>query len=396
MADKPRLLILNGSFSEITLIEAAHKLGYYVITSGNAPQLIGHQYADEYIGADYSDKDAILQLVKNNHVDRIVSCANDFGVITASYVAEQMGWPGHDTYENAQILHQKDLFKDLVRRLDIPAPLSVPFEDREKAIAYAAEAAYPIIVKATDLTGGKGILRADNFDEAVKAIDNALNRSRKHHLVIEPFLVGVQQSIDTFVINKKVVASVSNDTFSPINPYLIQSEILPAQGIEKIQDELHGIIEKICNALNLVDGMFTLQYIICDGKPYIIEMMRRCLGNQFLTVAHAVSGFPWEEALVRAETGMDLSGLKWEKPMANVVGHHGIMARRNGRVKGYTIDESVEKHIFKKIEIIHPGECINDYMNERVAYIYYTFDTHEEAVDIVSRMNDLITIEFMD
>ena len=221
MADKPRLLILNGSFSEITLIEAAHKLGYYVITSGNAPQLIGHQYADEYIGADYSDKDAILQLVKNNHVDRIVSCANDFGVITASYVAEKMGWPGHDTYENAQILHQKDRFKDLVRRLEIPAPLSVPFDDREKAIAYAAEAAYPIIVKATDLTGGKGILRADNFDEAVKAVDNALNRSRKHHLVIEPFLVGVQQSIDTFVINKKVVASVSNDTFSPINPYLI-------------------------------------------------------------------------------------------------------------------------------------------------------------------------------
>ena len=113
MADKPRLLILNGRFSEITLIEAAHKLGYYVITSGNAPQLIGHQYADEYIGADYSDKDAILQLVKNNHVDRIVSCANDFGVITASYVAEKMGWPGHDTYENAQILHQKDLFRYL-------------------------------------------------------------------------------------------------------------------------------------------------------------------------------------------------------------------------------------------------------------------------------------------
>ena len=48
-----KLLILNGSFSEITLIQAAKKLGYYVITSGNNPQLIGHQYADEYIPADY-------------------------------------------------------------------------------------------------------------------------------------------------------------------------------------------------------------------------------------------------------------------------------------------------------------------------------------------------------
>lgn len=44
-----KLLILNGSFSEITLIQAAKKLGYYVITSGNNPQLIGHQYADGYL-----------------------------------------------------------------------------------------------------------------------------------------------------------------------------------------------------------------------------------------------------------------------------------------------------------------------------------------------------------
>ena len=87
-----KLLILNGSHSEITLIQAAKQLGYYVITSGNNPQLMGHKYADEYIPADYSDKEKILQLVKENGIDRIVSCANDFGVITASYVAEKMGW----------------------------------------------------------------------------------------------------------------------------------------------------------------------------------------------------------------------------------------------------------------------------------------------------------------
>lgn len=56
-----KLLILNGSHSEITLIQAAKQLGYYVITSGNNPQLMGHKYADEYIPADYSDKEKILQ-----------------------------------------------------------------------------------------------------------------------------------------------------------------------------------------------------------------------------------------------------------------------------------------------------------------------------------------------
>ena len=393
---KPKLLILNGSHSEATLIEKAKELGYYVITSGNNPSLMGHALADEYIPADYSNKEAVLELVKEHNIDRIVSCANDFGVITASYVAEQMGWPGHDTFENANIMHQKDQFKEFIQRIGIRCPFSVPFKDREQAIAFAKEAEYPIIVKATDLTGGKGILRANDFDEAVYAIDNAFNRSRAKNIVIEPFIIGVQQSIDAFIINKKVVQSITNDVFCPINPYLIQTETLPGVGYDEIKGELHEMIEKICDELDLVDGMFTMQFIIRDGKPYVIEMMRRCLGNQFLTVAGAVTGFPWEEALIRAETGMDLSCLVKTEPMSKFAGHHGVMATRNGVVKGYTIAPEIEKHIFKKIEILQPGDAINDYMNERVAYIYYKYEDQKEMLDAANHMNEYIHIEFAD
>ncbi|MGN1124123.1 MAG: acetyl-CoA carboxylase biotin carboxylase subunit family protein [Eubacterium sp.] len=389
-----KLLILNGSISEVTLIDKAKELGYYVVTSGNAPSLIGHSHSDEYIMADYSDKDAVLKIVKENNIDAIVSCANDFGVITSSYVAEKMGWPGHDSYETAVMLHQKDLFKDFIQSIGIRTPISKPFSNRESAIEFARTAEYPIIVKATDLTGGKGILRADNIDEAIAAIDNAFNRSRVKHIVIEPFIEGDQQTIHTFIKDKKVISSVSNDAFSPINPYLIQAELFPAKGIEKIQDELVSFIELICERLDLVDGMLTLQYIVKDGKPYVIELMRRALGNQYLTVAGVMNGFPWEEALIRAETGMDLSCLKTEPAKARYAGHHGIMATRNGVIKGYTIPPEIEKHIFKKIEMVEPGGSIDDYMNERIAYIYYAYDNYDEALDAVLNMNSRIKIEY--
>ena len=92
MTMRKKILILNGSHSEATLILKAKELGYYVVTTGNNPSLMGHSFSDEYICADYSDKEAILDLVQNNGIDSIVSCANDFGVITASYVAGKMGW----------------------------------------------------------------------------------------------------------------------------------------------------------------------------------------------------------------------------------------------------------------------------------------------------------------
>lgn len=392
--DKQRLLILNGSLSELPLIQAAKKLGYYVVTTGNMPELIGHEYADEYISADYSDREAILSLVRESHIDRIVSCANDFGVLTACYVADQMGWPGHDSYENALTLHHKDRFKCFIQDMGIRCPISTVLNGKEEAYRYARSAEYPIIVKAIDLTGGKGVKRADNVAEAYDAIDNAFNRSRSDSIVIEPFIQGVQQSIDTFIRDGKVIASASNDCYMPINPYLIQSETLPARGIEWIQDELHSFIESICNALNLEDGMFTLQYIVKDGKPYVIEMMRRCLGNQFLTVAGKVTGFPWEEALVRAETGMTLEGMSATKPSSRYAGHHGIMGCRNGKINGYYIDPGLKKHVFQTIEMMGPGDFITDYMNERVAYIYYTFESREEMDKIALKLNQLAYVEY--
>ena len=391
---KPRLLILNGSISEIPLIEQGKKLGYEVITTGNDSRLIGHPFADKYIPADYSDYNAILSLVNEYEIDRIVACANDFGVITASYVAEKKHWPGHDTYENACILHQKDRCKDLIQKLGIRTPISHAFDNREMAVQYVRSAEYPLIVKATDLTGGKGIMRADNLEEALIAIDNAFSCSRKKSIVIEPFIVGTQQSYISFVHNKKVIASVSNDVFCPINPYLIQSETLPAVGIETIQEELDSYIELICKMLNLVDGMFTLQYIVRDGKPYIIELMRRCLGNQYLTAAHAVSGFPFEEALVRAETGMDLSHLRWEKPLAPVTGHHGIMVPRNGFVKSYSIDPTLEPYIFKRVDLLSQYDRIDNYMNQRVGYLYLAFPDHNTALYYANRYNDLIHVYY--
>ena len=282
-----RLLILNGSFCEQPIITKAKEMGYYVITTGNAPDLMGHAYADEYIPADYSDKEAILQLVKEHNIDKIVSCANDFGVLTAAYVAEKMGWKGHDTYENAVLLHHKDKFKDYCYTHNIPSPHSVVFTNMADALEHVKTAEYPIIVKANDLTGGKGIRKAENYSDAVEALKYSFERSRDKHIVVEPFLEGTQHTIVTFIADKKIISSVSCNCYSPVNPYLIQSETFPADNIDDVRDELHGIIENIVNDLDLVDGIFALQYFLCNGKPYIIEMMRRSFGNQFLTLADA-------------------------------------------------------------------------------------------------------------
>ena len=119
-----KVLFANGSYNEIPLIKSAKKLGYYVITSGNDSKGEGHQYADEYIACDYSNKEALLKIAEDNHVDAICSCGNDFAAISAAYVAEKMNLPGHDSYENSRFFHEKNKFKELCKALNLPTSKS--------------------------------------------------------------------------------------------------------------------------------------------------------------------------------------------------------------------------------------------------------------------------------
>lgn len=388
-----KILVLNGSFCEKPIIEKARDLGYYVVTTGNAPELIGHESANEYIPCDYSDKEAVLQLVKENGIEGIVSCANDFGVLTAAFVAEQMGWKGHDSYETAKLIHHKDRFKQYCYEHGIPSPRSVSFTSKERAAEYCRDCEYPVIVKANDLTGGKGIRKADDFDEAVGAIEYAFAMSRDKHILVEPYLIGEQGTVFVFIINKKIAVTSGCTCYSQKNPYLIQAETFPSLNFDQVIPELHEIVYKIVNDLDLADGIIALQYIKCNGRPYIIEMMRRCFGNEALLLSDMITGFPWEEAYIKASLGLDCTGIRAAEPPMKCCGHFGIMADCNGVVKNYRIPPEIEEHLFKKTEIVHPGGRIHNYLNERIAYLYYTYDSIEEMNEKVMHFNNQIEIE---
>lgn len=387
-----KVLLLNAGHTEEPLIKELKELGVYLITSGNRPDMPGHKYSDQYIQADYSDKEAILKIVKEENIDGIVSCAHDFGMVTAAYVSEQMGWKGHDSLKNTMLLHEKDQFKELCVKLGIRSPLSTCFENEEEAIAFLEEVEFPIICKAVDQTSGVGILRANNREEALYAVHNSFEKSRMKKIVIEPFIVGNQESFVAFVVNKKVVSCTACNCYSPINPYLIQTETMPSDNFFDIKDELIGITELLFNELDLVDGIITIQYIVKDGKPYVIETMRRCLGNRFLTPVTAVTGFPFHKALVMSELGMDCSGLKAEEPMAKYAGHHAIMADKNGRYMGTEIPKDIMEHVFEYVELYSKGEILEKYLSERLGYIYYRYDTKEEINHAAKTFNARIKI----
>ncbi len=390
-----KALLLCASHNDLGLIRALRKMGYYILVTGNRRGLIGEKFCDEYISADYSDKELILKIADANDIDAICPCCNDFGVYTAAYVAEKLGLPGHDPYETVLTLHNKDRFKEFAKEYGILTPLAYSFNEPGKAIKQIQNIEYPIIIKPIDASAGNGISKADDIDSAVKAIENAFEVSRKKRIVIEPYIEGTQHGFCTYLLNKKVVACSTNNEYSIMNKYRVEIDTYPAVGYHDVYDFLVKQIEKIADVLNLKDGIFHLQYIVNKGKPFIIEVMRRVLGNMYSVPANMLNGFDWDYWEARARCGHDCSSFPKNTEQEGFFAYKTILGNRNGTIKNINIPKKYDKYIFDKCILGEPGYVIEKYQSDPIGFLFMMFSSNEEMrlVLIDDYFNEFIEYE---
>ena len=389
-----KLLLLGGSHAEIPLIQAAHELGWFVITTGNNRDGLGHPYADKTVFADFSDKDAMLELAKSEDVQAVCSGCNDFALLSTVYVCEKMGLPGHDS------LHHKDKYRALAKRLGIPTPQAITVkvaekcssEMREDFNAAIAQLTFPIIVKPVDLTGGKGIHRAANIEEAHAAYKDACSRTRQDHIVVEEFVQGTNHGFSAMLVKGKVAFAFADNEQYYLNKYMVSGANTPsttnAAGLAKLRD----YSERIARDLHLVDGILHIQYIErADGTPVIIEICRRPPGDLYIKFVKYATGIDYPKFIVMAETGMDISGIA-DIPTQGFWLRHCIMADREGIVRDVTFAPEIQKNIVEKFLWYKPGEQITDKLLYKAGIVFFKFDTLAEMQGKTARMTELAKI----
>jgi len=386
---KKKLLLLNGSHSEIPLIKAARKLGYYVITTGNNGSLVGHGYADEYHYADFSIKEDILALANELAIDRICACANDFGALSAAYVSEQLNLPGHDSYDVALTLHHKDKFKQFAQANHVTTPVATSFNHKHDALSTVFE--FPVMVKPVDLTGGKGISRVDDMDSYRSAVEHAFQLSPASRIVVEPFFEGTLHSFSTFVVDGQVVIHFSDNEYTARNPYLVSTSAAPAVNASKFVPDLVHEVENIASKLKLVNGIVHVQYLADESNFTILEVTRRCSGDLHpLPVSYAL-GIDWAEWIVRAEIG-DIDFTPVSSVQTGFYGRHCITACRSGVVRDVFIDDTIRENIIESVLWWSAGDEVVDYKNQRLGVVVLRYSSMQEMLDKTHRIDDLICV----
>ena len=169
-----------------------------------APGNAGTEEIGENVAIKATDLTALAQFAKQNAVDLTVVGPDDplaAGIVDL-FESERLRVFG-PTKSAARLESSKIFAKELMRKNQIPTARAAVFEKPEAAGAFLRESRYPIVIKADGLALGKGVVVAQNVEEAESAVISMMTEGRfgeaGRRLLIEECLSGSECSLHALV-----------------------------------------------------------------------------------------------------------------------------------------------------------------------------------------------------
>lgn len=405
MSQQKKLMLLGGIRYLLPVIEAAHKLGVYVITADYLPNNIAHKYSDEYVNVSIIDREAVLKVAQEKQIDGILSFACDPGVTTAAYVAEQMGLPFQCSYASTQTLQDKGLFRAFLKEHGFNCPHARRYTDIEAPQQDVDFFTWPVIVKPVDSAGSKGVTKVEKPEQLHDAIVEALDKSHSASFIIEDFIEfeSCHSSTDMFTVEGKLCAvSYSDQLFDKEadNPYTPAFIIWPTTMKQEHQDYLTSEIQRLMDLLHVKTGIYNIE--TCVGKggiPYIMEVSPRGGGCKIAELQEMAFGTNLIENEVRKALSLPLTPIT----PTTIIGHWCEMvvhAQRgqHGTFASLQIQQTVQEQNLKVVDLsVQKGDQVLPFTgaNCSLGDLFLKFDSRQALNAAITDTTQWLTIELL-
>lgn len=394
-----KLMLLGGMRYLVPVIEAAHKLGVYVITCDYLPNNIAHKYSDEYCNVSILEKDKVLEKARELKIDGILSFACDPGVVTAAYVAEKMELPSSGPYESIEILQNKGKFRKFLTDNNFNVPVAKQYTDIETALNDIEMFNWPVIVKPTDSAGSKGVTKVVEKSELRDAINYALKFSHSNEFIIEDFLekIGDSSDCDSFSIDGKLkFVSFSAQKFDENceNPYTPAAYTWPASISKEHQEELTNEIQRLLKLLDMKNSIYNIETRECtNGKAYIMECSPRGGGNRLAEMIRYMTGVDMITNIVKSALGMELDVIE-QKEIKDNWAEIILHSEKEGIFEKLWISEEISSNIVENDLWIETGTHVGGFSgaNEAIGTMVLKFDSEIQMNNVLNNQNNYIKV----
>lgn len=274
-----KIMILGAGRGQTDLIKAARKYGYKtVVTSikGNYP---GFELADEICYADISNPVEISEAAKKYKVDGIATACLDTGIAALGYTCEHNGLPGLSE-KAAKLSGDKLLMKSAFMANGVSTARYMRVSSEYELSKVSAELNFPLIVKAVDLQGSRGINIVHDEKELHSGFANTMSETNKDFCIIEEFIDGYEFGAQAFVKDNEILyvlpcgdITFSGNTKVPVGHYA------PLELDESVMLQVDEQVKLAIKAIGLNNCAVNIDMILKDNQIYVIELTGRIGAN---------------------------------------------------------------------------------------------------------------------
>lgn len=281
-----RLLVLGKTYSVVNVVKAAKRLGVYVVTTNRDKAGDASLLADADIEISTNDYPALIEYIKANQIDGVMTGASEFNILNMIRLCHQAGLPVYATEEQWNLCQDKKNFKELCKKYQIPVvPEYKNFEEVKAGD-------YPVIVKPIDGCSSRGITVCNNEQELIKAVEFAKESSPTGQILIEKYIVngGTTNMVKYVAVDGEYYLEAMGDRFVIEGGLITAFTIYPSLYLDYWLREIDSNIRQMLKGIGFNNGVIAFQTIPDGNNIYVYECCLRITGGMTYKMTSATSG----------------------------------------------------------------------------------------------------------
>jgi len=315
------LLVVGGGIETVPAIERAKQMGLHVVVSDMNPRAPCFSVADDRLLASTYNVSATVAQAEQFHrnvrrVDGVICVASDIP-LTVAAVAAALDLPGI-SLEAAYLASDKLAMKEKFFADGVPVPWFMPVSSAAELRDIFRQRNQLLVIKPVDSRGARGVLRLTERVDLDWAYEFSRRESPTGRVMVEEFLAGPQVSTESIVLDGMThtpgLADRNYELLEKFAPHIIENGgDLPTQLPEDAQQSIRDLIHRAAASMGVRSGVVKGDVVVCDGKPFLIELAARPSGGYFCTHEIPLStGVDFVGAAIRLALGEKVGAVDLE------------------------------------------------------------------------------------
>ena len=308
------LLLPTTGYRNNDFVAAAARLGVEIVAAANYCHRLAPSWGLPPIMALHFDQpeqaaDTVLRQIDGT-LDAVLA-VDDSGLELAALLAERLGLPGNPAHA-VRRLRDKLAFRRLLQESEFPCPEFHHLPTGEDPRKRVPDLKFPVVVKARRLSGSRGVIRADDSEallravNRVRAIQSRADRDAEElGLIIEDFIPGREYALEGTLQRGEFTTLALFDKPDPLDgPYFEETlYVTPSRLPAALQERIHHEVARACRVAGLAAGPVHAEMRVNQHGIWLLEIAARSIGGLCGRVLTDSLGMSLEELILRPLVG---------------------------------------------------------------------------------------------